>query len=36
MWPSLVPKTKPPSDPYLRYMQAMGFIRTDARQGRGR
>jgi hypothetical protein len=35
MYPALVKPTPLPSDPYLRYMQAMGLIRTDARQGRG-
>jgi hypothetical protein len=35
LYPSLVPKPKPPSDPYLAYMEKLGF-RVDDRQGRRR
>jgi hypothetical protein len=31
MFPKLVPKPKPPSDPYLAYMHALGF-RVDERR----
>jgi hypothetical protein len=32
MWPSLVKKPPPPSDPYLRHMQAMGLIRKEGKR----
>jgi hypothetical protein len=34
LYPSLVPKPKPPADPYLAYMQKLGFIHIDKRSGR--
>jgi hypothetical protein len=36
MFPKLAAKPPPPIDPYERYMAALGFIRTNTRQGRGR